>query len=499
MLYLYKKGIDKYSINYVLINFLSIFLYSFNKSSCKAIFDGMRSVVRLINWGYYYTRGDIMRVGIIGPSERIEKVKKVVKEEFDNIEPVDVCYTLYPETPDLVRHYQPLVDAFLFCGTAPYTFTRTKVIPAVPWEYIPQHGSSLLRALLEAVMMNKYNILNVSFDSYNSSLLLEAYDEIGIPREKLNVFFANVKPFEENYLNYVYSFHKECFYKGKTACCATALFSVYEQLKKEKIPCLLIHPTKNIIRESLQKLQFKYLAEVNKQSQIVALRIQIDLPDEYSMLNENEYQHIMNRMKAAEQVYLFAEKIKAAVIEVSFREYLLFSTRKFIEIETNNFHKLDLIRLINMNTLNTASIGIGYGETAIEAKQNASFGMSKASKRGGNMAYVVFNKKNIIGPIKSDMIKGAEEDSVKVDEKLFKISEDTGISINTIFKLYNIVEKYKKNSYTSGELAKIYGITSRSMNRIIEKLELSGYCKIVGKKVISDAGRPSRIIKFELS
>ena len=47
------------------------------------------------------------------------------------------------------------------------------------------------------------------------------------------------------------------------------------------------------------------------------------------------------------------------------------------------------------------------------------------------------------------------------------------------------------------ELSEASGLSIRSINRIISKLELSGYCTVVGKKILNDTGRPSRIIQFD--
>ena len=61
-----------------------------------------------------------------------------------------------------------------------------------------------------------------------------------------------------------------------------------------------------------------------------------------------------------------------------------------------------------------------------------------------------------------------------------------------ILKIYNIDET------TSKELSQLYGITLRSMNRIISKLEENGYVEIIGKKKLSKKGRPSRILRIKL-
>ena len=82
------------------------------------------------------------------------------------------------------------------------------------------------------------------------------------------------------------------------------------------------------------------------------------------------------------------------------------------------------------------------------------------------------------------------------NDKLKIIAEKTNLSINTIFKIQCAIEQKGGNTFTSKELSDIFGVTPRSINKIIEKLQIYNYAEIVGKRVTSTAGRPSRIIKI---
>lgn len=440
-----------------------------------------------------------MKVGIIGPLELVTKIKTLINNEFKDIEPVDFVYNMYTETPGLIKHKQDTVDALLFAGYIPYELAKRTITPAIPWESVPRHGNCISRVLLEGALLG-IDIFNLSFDSYYEYYLNEAYEEIGIPIEELNIYIAEDKPTVENYLEYIYTFHKENYLNKKVSCCITGIFSVHDRLLKENIPCLCVKPTSNIIRETIRRLQLKQMLKISSQSQIVVVYIKIDLPHDYSVLSDNEYQYSIDKMKISEQVYLFAEKIQAAVVEINHSDYLLFCTRRLLEIEMHNYQRIDLLSLIYSKTFRTVSVGIGYGRTAKEAKKNAAFGAYKANRQGGNMGYVVYEMKKLVGPITgSNDNGGATDEENKVDPGFLSISEKTGISINTVFKLYSIIEKQKQDCFTPIELAKLFGVTPRSMNRIIEKLELNGFCKTIGKKIVSETGRPSRIIKLLLT
>lgn len=439
-----------------------------------------------------------MKIGIIGPAGLVDKINRVIKSEFPNIEPVNCIYKVYTEALTIIKYQQRYLDAMLFAGTTPYILAKKSIKPAIPWECIPRNGSSLLRVLLEASLVKKHEIQNVSFDSYHKSALYEAYEEIGICKDSLTLFLSEQNIDEPDYLDHVYHFHEINFSQNNVTCCLTALESVYEKLSAKNIPCLMIEPTANIIRETVKKLLLNHRIQISQQSQIVVLCVQIDEPNEYSLLNEDEYQYVIDKMKISKQVYLFAQKIQAAVIEVGLKEYLLFSTRQMLENETNRVENISLLDSIKSNSSSTISLGIGFGSTAKEAKQNARIGMLRASKKGGDMAFIVSEDKTIVGPIKN--VDSIEDNCLKkVDENFLRISEKAGVSINAVFRLHSIIEQYGKDTFTSLELANYFGVTLRSMNRLIEKLENSNFCSIIGKKAVANAGRPRRIIQLKFS
>lgn len=436
-----------------------------------------------------------MKVGIVGPAGLVDKINRTIKAEFPDIVPVNCIYKVYTETPTIIKYQQPHLEALLFAGTTPFLLAKKTVNPTIPWECVPRNGSSLLRVLLEAVLVKKLDIDKVSFDTYNIQALYEACEEIGISKEKIRYYLAEQTLEDPDYLDRVLAFHLDNFRRNNVTCCMTALESVFEKLSAHNVPCLMIEPTANIIRETLKKLILSYTVQLSKQSQIVALCVQVDDPNEYSLLNDDEYQSVIDKMKISKQVYLFAQKIQAAVIEVGPKEYLLFSTRQSLESETSGLETISLLEDIKSHSSSTISLGIGFGVTAKEAKQNAGIAMTRASKKGGNMAFIVSDGKTVVGPIRN--AKPPESNAEpKIDEKFLRISDQIGVSINTVFRLHSLVEQYGQNTFTAVELAKLFGIKLRSMNRVIEKLEGGGYCSIIGKKAVAKAGRPRRIIQI---
>lgn len=437
-----------------------------------------------------------MKLGIVGPLEPIEKITQIIKREFHQIDPFPFIYKTYAEAPTLIEQHQAYLDVILFAGATPLSYAAKHLKQIIPWESVPRSGSSLLRVLLNIMLSNKYDICRISSDLYDSSQLYEAYEEIGLTKDRLQVYTANKTPDADDYVDYVSAFHEQYYLRNQVSCCITALSNVHKRLTAKNIPCFRVDPTADIIRQTLHKIQLNYLLHVSQQSQIVALYIQIDSANEYSLLHDSEYQYIIDKTNVTREIYLFAQRIQAAVIEVGLREFLLFSTKQLLESVTNNFEKIDLLQTVRKNTSSTLSVGVGYGETAQKAKINASIGMARASKLGGDTAIIVYSDNQIIGPIRTSEPIQQEGSSHKIDKKFLAVSEKSGISVNTVFQLHSIIEQQGKSRFTTSELAELSGVTLRTMNRIIAKLIVHGFCFEVGKRILTNAGRPSRIIEI---
>lgn len=437
-----------------------------------------------------------MKLLIIGHQNRIHKIKAVIKKHFSNIQTDSIEYSNPSQSSEIItviKEEQKKVDGLLFTGTVPFKLINNGIIPSVPCDFIHRDNSSLIKVLLQATWTYGYDIQNLSFDTYEAEAIYKIYAEIGMCHVGKQLYIAEDRVLQGNYLEDLYAFHKKNYETHKVACCITALNNVYERLTADQIPCLILDPTTDVIKQTIERLQLKHIAHVNEQTKIVVMAISIDLPNEYSVVNENEYQLALDKMKISEEIYLYAQRLQAAVIQIDFSNYLVFCTKNTLETETDNYASIELLSSIKHKTNSTVSIGIGYGSTAREAKYSAILGIEKSKKNGKNTAYVVYNGKTVIGPINSSE---KEEHADYVDEAFYLISQKSGVSINLIFKLHALINQYKKDTFTPIEMAEELKISLRNMNKILQKLENSGHIQIIGKKMMGAAGRPSRIIQL---
>ena len=432
-----------------------------------------------------------MRLKIIGNNRLVEKINHVIERNFPHIKPINCIYNIDTEAASMAKTLKNECDAILFSGPSPYFVSKKFIDLAVITEYLPRSTHSLLYALLVA-QKNKLSIDRISIDSYTDKEIFTVYDEIGISPEHTQVYFVDREKLNQDFDRLLYE-HEQCYRKKNASCCLTALHSVWSALSARNIPCAYIEPTYEIILETLHKLELNYIFNFTQRNQLTVIQIRIDEPKEYSLLHENAYRSIMDKAKTQTYIYEFAERINAAILEAKDESYLLFVPEDTFSAKTNDLKNIDLLNQIRNNTYNTISLGIGYGNTIREAHEGARRACFQANKAGGDRAFVA-NEGLFTYPITClgniNISQGRRESSVD------RAAAASGLSTNIVYQIAALTEEMGKNTFTAKELSALLGLNQRRMNRIIERLESSGLCTIIGSRIVGSTGRPSRIIEI---
>ncbi len=435
-------------------------------------------------------------IGIVGHMDNINRILSVIDSHFPSVKghPIEIHDMGQIQTAiTFLKEHINEFDGILFTGKILYDIMNHRMHSQSPWVYLENDACQLQRILLEASHIHNMPITNISIDSYSENDVEMVYRDFGLDRQKYAAKVSGVDLFNQSLMEDLFSFHKNNYLACRDSLAITGVSTVYKMLQDGGVPSMLLTPNISSIKNKIYSLLEKIKYEDLTVSQIVVISLEIDITEEYDLTSENEYSIMLKKTRITEEVYKFAQRIQAAVVETE-RNYLLFTTKQIVEFETRSLSVLPILQSIEKKTASTVSVGIGFGITAREAKSNAIVGKNKALKMGGNQCFVVRNRKNIerITPLENALSTQTDPDALPFKE----ISENSGVSVNSIYQLKCIMDIYKKDTFTSLELSEEFGNSLRSMNRIIEKLELAGYVEVTGKKIIGKAGRPSRILKL---
>jgi hypothetical protein len=298
--------------------------------------------------------------------------------------------------------------------------------------------------------------------------------------------------YSENALN----FHRDNLRTRRATGCFTALTGVHFRLNRERLPNLFLTVTRDVIREQLNFAQQFYRAKKEAEGRIVVLWVTVDFPSDYSVMREGDDLFMLERMKIAQQIYRYASHLQATVLEMSLRDYILFSTKEIIEMETDYYRNFKLLDWMERETFYNVSIGVGYGDTVAGARGAAVSAMLRAKGHDRNSACVCLGDRNFIGPFFG---AAADRKEPPIDSKLLAVAESTGISVNTLYKLHCFAMSHNaRGTFTSQALADGLSLSKRRVDKILQNLEQHGFVKVVGKRVMEKSGRPSRVLAMNL-
>lgn len=435
-----------------------------------------------------------MRLGLLVPEGTLTKELPIILQKYSYISIEVIFYSSVFHVPSLLQGKQKHLDCLLFFGKTTMEYTASKITPTIPWEVIPRTNATLLMVLLKASLMGD-NIYKLATDLHinEKKMLHDSYQEANIDLSAVSVTYAPPFTFDETFVQHMKEFYYTCHQLDKDTTCITIYSDVYRQLKAEHFPIHYQICSLSNIYHGIEKAHSNFLLQISRESQLVIMYIVIDEANEYSPLASDEYQMTLEMLQVSKYIYIFAKKIQGAVLPITEREFLIFSTRTIIETQTDKFHHFSLIDDIHRHTASTISIGIGFGKTALEAKTHAKIGVKKAKKSGGNQIFLVYDKDTIRSSVtKKPTIP------MSISDRFLSISSKTGISAFTLGQIHKIINEQGKTEFTASEMADLLNVSMRSINRTVLKLIDTGYCFEIGRKFQHKGGRPSRILRFKL-
>lgn len=429
---------------------------------------------------------------VIGASVNVQKIEYVVNRSFPMLESEYLYHDHFSETPNIIKSLKKFADIVLFVGQISYNLNKEYLNHHNVFnKYIAPCRSSLSRALFEAKLRG-FDLTNISLDSYSTT-------DIEYLQVDLNHTLGDIKVYQIDDDLYgiqqekITSEHINNYLSNKVGCCFTTMYATHKRLAQLKIPNILIGHSVAKIEETIHSalLEYKFYREIDSEKPVI-LNIRVDDYDEHSIYHNDDYQQSIHIGKISTHVHNFARQLNAATVHSTHKEFWIFTNERTLRIHTDNFKNIDLTKNIYNSSTHTVSVGIGYADNSIDAKKAAAKALQRAINMGGNKAIICKNDE-FMTPLESVDSSNKEI----IDTAILSIAQKSGITIKQAFKLISILQAAPDKSFTSAELAALMDYNIRTLNRLLEKLEFAGYCSIIGKKLLSGAGRPSRVIKFK--
>ncbi|MGX6592192.1 hypothetical protein [Cetobacterium ceti] len=419
-----------------------------------------------------------MKIAIVGAPDSVEKVYNVLEQHNSEVEFIKCIEEKVENTPKLIEKIQNEVDGIYVTGVGIYSLIKKKL--KIPVAYTSRKFPSIAKAFWD--LKNDYvdfGSLKLGIDIVDKNSLKDVLTEFNIPLESYNLQEYVKSKSEEEYLKE----YERLLKNDKINCIMTAFGHIYFYFKKMDVPVYRLQASGIEIKEKFQSLVRDIEFVKNEESSLGVQIIKIHgegisefLIDDAEIILEN-----------------FSKEIQGDYKKLDNHEYMLIGTKKMLKNKDIIWIlKKALMEFIEQNEEINIGIGIGYGESILYAEKNArkALGLSLEKKE-----FQIFASegKSIRGPL---FEQKEIEYRDQVNEEIYKIAKNAGISSNYLCKIKAIQSKYDKKEFSSKELAEYLEISERSANRIIKSTLENGFGKLIEFENSIKAGRPRRIIKF---
>lgn len=427
------------------------------------------------------------KIAIVGPADSVALINKVAQERSEYLEIQPIVYKDAREVPNILdTSLQP--DVWLFSGIAPYNHAVAATKTSKPLMYIPHQGTSLYRVLLQITYMAGLSIQSISFDTFSFQDIEETFVDAGLPLPSIYTNHFNGLVSAQEMTDY----HYELWKSGKTQIAVTCFLATYENLKQLGVPAFRIWPTRNIIRSTLDMVESMAETARFKGGQIAIQHVGLDHYNEIVRAN-NTYGVTRIELQLYELLVDYTEKVEGSLVVRGNGQYTVYSTRGLVEELTDGFTVMPLLDEITRRIKATVSGGIGFGQTAYDADQNAHIALGAARRLGPGNWMVVTDDKVVVGPLSSAIHLRY---SIRTEDSVIReLAEQLNISITTLNKLYAAIDKLDNNAINAEDLALYLAITQRSARRLIGNMVENGLAEVAGEELLSK-GRPRKLYRI---
>lgn len=423
----------------------------------------------------------MIKLGIIGPDDSIQRIKKIVDKSNYQIIPYYFTYARAEEITEIINENQS-TSSWLFSGQIPYYFAKQNH-PELVGHYPYLNGSSLSNILIDIAYRDKYPLEKISFDTIPSQEVIEVFNERQIPTHQLKLF-----PYEGIHdVNQLINFHINSYESQQVSCCVTGVVDVYNHLVKLGIPSYRLIPSTLAIQHALEKAI--NIADINE---LTKAKIAVVFFHIQSKENQTTLQQLRFNLYIQEQLIYYAEETQGLFINMSDEQYIVVTTQG--SFYSSGIKKLDhLIMQINSQARHFFHIGVGFGETVAHAEENAKKAMQSVKQSNQDTWFIIDEK----GEIFQAQELNKEPFIIETTHPLLirKLNE-ASLSVQTYSKCLYAQYVLQKGYVTANDLSNHLQMSARNARRILNELLQSQLAEVIGEEMSAERGRPRRLVKI---
>jgi len=433
-------------------------------------------------------------IGVIGPADSVQLALAVAAEDGLGASVIGRPYSTVHEAHGLARELDRICQVLLFTGRVAYALgTRQSGLQAAT-QHVPHSGADLY-AVVVRLLREHGHLPRMSMDTIDPAILAEAFEDLALepPQHVMSLDVERDQDADRAAADLV-TFHERCFRTGDVDVCLTCVGSVYEELIAAGIPAVRITHSKSVMREALRQAHLTERLAMTEAMQPAAVLIRLPRPRSGTTDEPGTYQARRQQLRAREAVLDIAERLQGRLADIDDETSIVYASRGTIEgalsrVSDGHDGPLSLDRLPG-----DVQVGIGLGRTVAAAEENARLALAMGERDGdlhvglpdGEVVRVSHD-----GPATTYRLRETHPSALAVADEL-------GIGPLALTRLTRALQQVDASAVTAAELARAYGIETRSARRLITSLQRAGIATQQGRQGGPGAGRPQTVYRIDL-
>ena len=434
---------------------------------------------------------------IVGYPQDFEHVKQTIQEHFEHLQvrwfPIlSLDRTGTQKNSPLLKEAQFNVDAVLYLRKEHYLAFSQHITHSVPARYVDIGTEDILQIFLRARLAHQHRLQKISVDLLSASQIQPLLRDPDIFQPNPQVQSVSISTYFDRNIDAVLAEHKQNLENG-TDLVLTNIPWVFESLSAMNQPAFLIKPNPDNVIQEIRGLKLRTQIQ-STQNRIVLIYLCLRYKDTTISLLPVQFREMEELANVTKAVGLFSHALDGAAFELSRWEYLLLFNEDIFRTSTKNFSNISLMKEISENSVFEAIFSIGIGASIKQAYVSAMTSYGTGVQIRNTNAVITIENETTLDPI---LYKSSNYESKNnLDDLLSDMAKQCHISYNSLQQLYLAAQRKRSNLFTSSEIAKILNCSSRSANRMLERLLDQNRATISGNALMEKQGRPSRVIRI---
>jgi hypothetical protein len=418
-------------------------------------------------------------IGVIGSTDSVRLVLEVAKEMALTEGLVTRAYTGPEDAPRAALDIAQVCSVILFTGRVPYALARARLDQAMVSDYVPHSGVDLYRTLVVLLRRFDGKLPRLSIDTIDGDVVRENFDEIGLPAPEHIFDLEPVLAEGGTGTDAITAFHEQLFRDGAVDLCVTCLSGVRDRLEAAGVPVERVEHTHGAVRDSLRKATLSSQLQRSEAAQIAVVGV---TGRPHTKVGDATLGDVVRGL---------AGPLNGAVTQSDGAMPLIVTTRGVVERELSVTGALG--RELDRVASYEAWVGVGLGYSRAQAEEQVAYALTVSGATRDH--HVVLPD----GTVRR--LADGTESQLRVrdmGEPLQAAARRSGVSPMTLAKLQMALASLGRRDVTAKELARAYGIETRSARRLLNALIKAGVATPLGAHSASRAGRPQVIYKINI-